>query len=232
MSFNWFKKTFANKEEPRFRRILKILIAVAIVLGVLGAVMLLILNAVVMAPGKERILSPEEAATLENVDCILVLGCQVKADGTPSHMLYDRVMQGVELYKAGVAPVLFMTGDSRRAGYDEVGTMKALAVEAGVPAEAIVTDAYGLSTYDSILRAKRVFGYDSMIIVTQKYHLYRALYIASETDIEAHGVASDPRSYGGWFGELCRGGREVLARAKDFLYCLIDPEPEMGFDLP
>jgi len=229
MKFDWFPKTFANKEEPRFRRILKILIAVALALGVLGAVALLILNAVVMAPGKEGILSSEEASALTDVDCILVLGCQVKADGTPSHMLYDRVMQGVALYKAGAAPVLFMTGDSRREGYDEVGTMKALAVEAGVPEEAIVTDPYGLSTYDSILRAKEVFGYDNIIVVTQEYHLYRAIYIAEENGVGAHGVASDPRAYG---GQIFREIREILARAKDYVFCLAAPEPEMGYALP
>ncbi|MBQ4065129.1 MAG: YdcF family protein [Clostridia bacterium] len=214
------------------QKMVLILLITALVLGLIGAALLLILNAVVTAPGKERILPLEEGSALTDADCILVLGCQVKADGTPSHMLYDRVMQGVALYKAGAAPLLFMTGDSRREGYDEVGTMKALAIEAGIPDEAIVTDPYGLSTYDSILRAKEVFGYDHVIVVTQGYHLYRAIYIAEKSGVEAHGVDAALRSYGGWFGELCRGGREVLARAKDYVFCLLDPEPEMGYALP
>lgn len=163
------------------------------------------------------------------MDAILVLGCQVKPDGEPSHMLYDRVAQGIDLYHLGAAPVLFMTGDSRRENYDETGTMKTLAISMEVPSEAIVTDPYGLSTYDSILRAKEIFGYDKILIVTQEYHLYRALYIAKEHGVEAYGVASDPRSYS---GQIFREVREVAARAKDFLFCLLDPLPEMVYDLP
>ena len=213
----------------RFRRLLKTLLVIAVIGGVVGAVVLLILNGVVMAPGKERILSLDEAAALTEVDCILVLGCQVKPDGEPSHMLHDRVMQGVDLYDRQASPVLFMTGDSRRENYDETGTMKALAVASGVPSEAVVTDPYGLSTYDSILRAKEVYGYDKILIVTQEYHLYRAIYIAVQNGIDAYGVASDPRPYA---GQIFREAREVAARAKDFLYCLLDPAPEMAYTLP
>ena len=215
--------------DGRFCSLLKKLIAIGLLVGVAGAIVLLIVNGVVMAPGKERILSPEQAAALTDVDCILVLGCQVKPDGEPSHMLHDRVMQGVDLYDYGAAPLLFMTGDSRRANYDETGTMKALAVASGVPSEAIVTDPYGLSTYDSILRAKELYGYDKILIVTQEYHLYRAIYIATQNGMDAYGVASDPRSYG---GQIFREVREVAARAKDFLYCLLDPVPEMAYTLP
>jgi vancomycin permeability regulator SanA len=213
----------------RFRRLLKTLLVIAVIGGVVGAVVLLILNGVVMAPGKERILSLDEAAALTEVDCILVLGCQVKPDGEPSHMLHDRVMQGVDLYDRQASPVLFMTGDSRRENYDETGTMKALAVASGVPSEAVVTDPYGLSTYDSILRAKEVYGYDKILIVTQEYHLYRAIYIAVQNGIDAYGVASDPRPYA---GQIFREAREVAARAKDFLFCLLNPAPEMAYTLP
>jgi vancomycin permeability regulator SanA len=213
----------------RFRRLLKTLLVIAVIGGAVGAAVLLILNAVVMAPGKRRILSPNEAAALTEVDCILVLGCQVKPDGEPSHMLHDRVMQGVDLHDRGAAPVLFMTGDSRREHYDETGTMKVLAVASGVPSEAVVTDPYGLSTYDSILRAKEIYGYDKILIVTQEYHLYRAIYIAVQNGIDAYGVASDPRPYA---GQIFREVREVAARAKDFLYCLLDPAPEMAYTLP
>ena len=215
--------------DGRFCRVVTGLICVALIGGIIGAMLLLILNGVVMVPGKERILSLDEVAALTEVDCILVLGCQVKPDGEPSHMLHDRVMQGVALYKEGVAPVLFMTGDSRQETYDETGTMKALAVASGVPAEAIVTDPYGLSTYDSILRAKEVYGYGKILVVTQEYHLYRAIYIAVQNGVDAYGVASDPRPYA---GQIFREAREVAARVKDFLFCHFEPEPEMGYDLP
>ncbi len=226
------KRQFADSitaPAERVHRLLKSLLAIAITGGVVGAVVLFVLNGVVMAPGKERILSPDEAAALTEVDCILVLGCQVKPDGEPSHMLHDRVMQGVDLYQSGAAPVLFMTGDSQRENYDETGAMKTLAVASGVPSEAIVTDPYGLSTYDSILRAKEVYGYDKILVVTQEYHLYRAIYIAEQNGIEAYGVASDPRPYA---GQIFREVREVAARAKDFFYCLLDLPPEMVYALP
>ena len=118
-----------------------------------------------------------------------------------------------------------MTGDSRDRYYDETGVMSRLAAENGVPKENIVTDRYGLSTYDSIFRAAKVYGYKKIIIVTQEYHLTRALYIAKQFGIEAYGVASDAREYEGQFN---RDVREIAARSKDFLYCILKPEPEYG----
>lgn len=212
-----------------FTRFLKRLLLIAVICGVIGGLVIGVLNAIVMMPGRQRILTPEEAVKLENVDCILVLGCFVQSDGTPSHMLHDRVMEGVSLYRNGAAPVLFMTGDSRYEGYDETGTMRDLAVANGVPIEAITVDPYGLSTYDSVIRAAAVFGYRRVLIVTQEYHLYRALYIAESCGLEAYGVASDPRAYA---GQVFRELREVAARVKDFLFCLFAPTPEMGEELP
>lgn len=170
----------------------------------------------------DQILSSEEASTLKDVDCILVLGCLVKDDGRPSDMLQDRLRRSVELYDLGAAPKLLMTGDHGREQYDEVATMKQYAIDAGIPSENIFMDHAGFSTYESIYRAKEIFQADKILIVTQEYHLYRALYIANQLGVEAYGVSSDYRNYTGQFK---RDLREVLARIKDCGTCILKPEP-------
>lgn len=205
-------------------KIVKITAIVAVSLGILVGGAFAVTNGIVVVTGNARIVSAERAAKLEDVDCILVLGCRVYSN-EPSVMLKDRVMQGVELYKLGASETLFMTGDSRDRYYDETGVMSRLAEENGVPTENIVTDRYGLSTYDSIFRAAKVYGYKKVIIVTQKYHLTRALYIAKQFGMDAYGVASDTREYK---DQLKRDVREIAARSKDFLYCILKPEPEYG----
>jgi vancomycin permeability regulator SanA len=167
-------------------------------------------------------LSAEDARELENVDCIIVLGCLVRDNGTPSAMLRDRLIQGVELYKSEAAPKLLMSGDHGTADYDEVNAMKKFATENGVPSEDVFMDHAGFSTYETIYRAKEVFGADKVIIVTQEYHLHRALYIAEQFGIEAYGVSADLDTYS---GQTKRDVREVLARCKDVFMCIIKPEP-------
>lgn len=169
-----------------------------------------------------RILQPEKAAQLEGVDCILVLGCQVKNNGVPSDMLADRLRRGVELYDAGAAPKLLMSGDHGRTDYNEVGAMKQYAMNTGIPSADIFMDHAGFSTYESMYRAKHIFEADKIIIVTQQYHLHRALHIASSLGIEAYGVAADYRAYS---GQTARDVREVLARVKDFGTSILHPKP-------
>ncbi len=198
--------------------------AVALLLCVLlaGTAVLLIVNAYVQYTAKSRILSPEEAAQITGADCILVLGCYVKPDGVPSPLLQDRIDMGVSLYKMGAAPKLLMSGDHGQPEYNEVEAMKASAIHMGVPAEDIFMDHAGFCTYDSMYRAKEVFGAKKIIIVTQEYHLYRALYIAKSLGMEAYGVAAAPRSG----GQLHRDVREVLARNKDVLWCALRMKPK------
>lgn len=170
----------------------------------------------------DQILTSADAAKLEEVDCILVLGCLVKADGRPSDMLQDRLKRGVELYELGAAPKLLMSGDHGREEYDEVATMKQYAIDAGIASENVFMDHAGFSTYESIYRAKEIFQADKVLIVTQQYHLYRAMYIANQLGIEAYGVSSDYRTY---VGQSSRDFREMLARIKDWGTCLFKPEP-------
>ena len=202
------------------RRIKKFL-CVILVLGIVGALTLVGINLWVTESVRNQILTQEQAACL-NADCIVVLGCQVRSDGTPSHMLEDRLKRGVALYELGASSKILMSGDHGTKGYDEVNTMKAYAIEAGIPTEDIFMDHAGFSTYETIYRAKEIFGAKKIIVVTQQYHLYRAMYIAKAAGLEVHGVAADYRSYSGQFS---RDVREVLARFKDFGMTIFWPEP-------
>lgn len=203
-------------------KLLLIAACVVLGLGVLGAAAVLGINLWVTGSVSCRILTQEQAAFIEDVDCVVVLGCQVRSDGSPSHMLEDRLKRSIALYEAGAAPKLLMSGDHGTVTYDEVNAMKRYALEAGVPSEDVFMDHAGFSTYETVYRAKEIFGADKVIIVTQQYHLYRALYIAQALGIEAYGVAADYRQYSGQFA---RDLREVLARVKDFGMSIIKPEP-------
>lgn len=208
--------TDEKKENPHKSR------CVLVCLAIWGSCTVLGINAYVKKNGGDRILSPENAAALTEVDCILVLGCYVHDHGRPSDMLADRLRRGVERYEAGAAPKLLMSGDHGQKEYSEVGAMKQAAIEAGVPSEDVFMDHAGFSTYESMYRAKEIFDADKVIIVTQQYHLYRALHIAESLGIEAYGVASDYHTYA---GQGYREAREVLARVKDFATSLVKPAP-------
>jgi vancomycin permeability regulator SanA len=203
------------------KRILKVL-CILTCLGVLGIGAVFGINAIVKGTVKNQILTSEEVAALTDVDCILVLGCGVRSDGTPSDMLHDRLRRGVELYELGAAPKLLMTGDHGREGYDEVDAMKTFAVDAGIASDDVFMDHAGFSTYESMYRAKEIFQAKKIIIVTQEYHLYRAIYIAESLGLEAYGVSSDYRAYSGQTG---RDVREILARVKDFGTSMFQPKP-------
>ena len=206
------------KKSVTLKQILMILLCLALV----GVAALCGINGFVKTVAKERILTVEETAELEDVDCIIVLGCQVRDDGTLSHMLRDRLVRGLEVYNAGAAPKLLMSGDHGRKDYDEVNAMKQYAIENGVASENVFMDHAGFSTYETVYRVKELFEADKVIIVTQEYHLYRALYIAEKLGIEAYGVSSDLNKYA---GQSMRDFREILARCKDWAMCIFKPEP-------
>lgn len=177
-------------------------------------------------------ITEEEAARLGsvNADCIMVLGASVKNDGTPSLILRDRLDLAIELYKKGVAPKLLFSGDNGQVVYNEVSAMKNYAVSAGIPEEDIFLDHAGFSTYESVYRAEYIFKVESVIVVTQKYHLYRAVYACHSMGIDVLGAASDQRSYK---GQEKREIREVLARDKDFVKWIIKPQPTfLGEEIP
>ena len=204
------------------KKILKKLVRFVCYVLALGIVLALSINGVVHKGGGKYMITAEQAGTLTDVDCILVLGCGVLSDGRPTAMLRDRLNKGVELYQAGVSERLLMSGDHGTAYYDEVNTMKNFAIDKGVPSSHIFMDHAGFSTYESMYRAEDVFCAQRVVIVTQKYHLYRAVYVARALGLDAYGVAAAGDNYG---GQLYRDLREILARNKDFFTSLIKPKP-------
>ena len=152
-----------------------------------------------------------------DADAIVVLGASVFADGTPSGILRDRLDDGIALYKEGVAPKLIMSGDNSTVSYNEVQVMKDYAISQGVPSYDIFCDHAGFSTYESMYRAKHVFGAERIVVATQTYHLYRALYAAQGLGLESLGVASDYHDYS---KQLQYDLREIPARTKDFFKTL------------
>lgn len=204
------------------KKTLKKIVLSFLILCVLGAMLVFGINAYVVRSTAKQILTPEDAAALSDVDCILVLGCYVHENGQPSAMLSDRLQRSIELYDAEAAPKLLMSGDHGQNGYDEVNAMKQYALDAGVPSADVFMDHAGFSTYESIYRTRDIFAAKKIIIVTQKYHLHRALYIANALGLEAYGVDADYRTYSGQF---YRDIREILARNKDFITSITKPKP-------
>ena len=192
------------------------------ILALLIAAVPIGINGWVLQSTASRILTVQKAAELQDVECILVLGCSVRPDGTPSPMLAERLDKGVELYENGIAPKLLLSGDNGQVEYNEVVTMGNYASGKGVPSYDIFLDYAGFSTYESVYRAKDIFQAKKILIVTQKYHLHRALYIAKAMGLDAYGVACDTQVYA---GQVNRDVREILARNKDFLTSIFKPKP-------
>lgn len=189
-----------------------IIVIVAIIVGV---------NFYVKLSTKKQIIENSNYSSLENIDCIIVLGAGIWGD-KPSPMLEDRLLEAIDLYQNNVSSKIIMSGDHSKEEYDEVNIMKNYAIEKGIPSENIFMDHAGFSTYESIYRAQKIFEAKKVVIVTQKYHLYRALYIANQLGLEAYGVGADPRQY---VGAIYREIREILARDKDFVKCIFKPKP-------
>ena len=201
----------------------KVLIAAVIVLFTIFACVYAI-NIYVIKTAEKYILSDiDDLLQNGEYDCIIVPGAGLRPDGTPSYMLKDRLDRAIELYKLGVTDKIVMSGDHGRSEYDEVNAMKKYAVEKGIPEENIFLDHAGFCTYDTMYRAKAVFCVKNPIIVTQKYHLYRAVYNAKELGLEPRGIACDTVRYA---GQNMRILRESAARVKDFFGCIFKPLPK------
>ncbi len=204
-----------------FPKWLKSTLLLLLSLFLVGALTVLGVNLYIIGSTENRVLDAAGAKEFA-VDCILILGAGVREDGSPSHMLEDRLKTGLALYEAGVAPKIIVSGDHGRVQYNEVGVMKDFLVTAGVPSEDVFMDHAGFSTYESLYRARDVFSVEKVVIVTQEYHLYRAIHIADRLSVEAVGNHADLRPYA---GQSLREIREVAARVKDWLYCFFLPEP-------
>ena len=198
-------------------RRLRLLVALAAALLVIGAAG----NAYVLLSARGGI--ADDVARAPHAQAALVLGAQVKPDGTPSAMLADRIAVAEELYRAGKVDKLLLTGDHQRWSYDEVGTMRRALVARGIPAADVFTDHAGFDTWDSAQRARRVFGVRSVVVITQRFHLARALFAARRAGLRASGLAADRRSYGPVERRLQL--REALARVKVVADAVTGAEP-------
>lgn len=194
-------------------KILRRILLLLLTLCVLGAALAFGVSGWMVFHERNAIL-PAEDAPPERLDCILVLGCGVDAQGRPKPMLHDRMTVAVELYEKGWADKLLLTGDNSGPAYNEVGAMEAFALDHGVPADALLLDNEGFNTDASIRRARDIFGMEQVVIVTQEYHLFRALFLAESYGLEASGVSATLRTYGP--KQVQWSLREVLARDKDF----------------
>ncbi len=195
--------------------------------GLIAIALVFVINGIVVLRAKKYVVTDETVS--KDYDCILILGCGVRGD-SPSLMLSDRLNKGIELYKKGVSKKILMSGDHGKEHYDEVNVMKQVAVDNGVASEDVFMDHAGFSTYESMYRAKEVFEAKKILIVTQDYHLYRAIYSARALGLEAEGMAAQTVRYA---GQTYRDVREVLSRNKDFFYALCKPKPTyLGETIP
>lgn len=162
-----------------------------------------------------------------NYDAILVLGAGLR-NGKPSPVLKDRLDTAYELYEDGYSKKIIVSGDHGKKYYDEVNVMKDYLIDNGIDSNNIFMDHAGFSTYDSIYRAKNIFQASNIVIVTQKYHLYRSLYLAKRLGLNAVGVSATLRDY---TGSLKFEAREILARDKDFVKVMFKPEADVMGDV-
>ena len=202
-------------------KIFKLFIIVGIVVGVF----VVVINVYMVHNTRENIFTLEDMENKSGVppvEAVIVLGALVRENGQLSLMLQERLDTSIELYQQGFAEKLLMSGDHGRVDYDEVRAMKDYAISKGVPSEDIFMDHAGFSTYETMYRAKAIFEVSNAIVVTQEYHLPRALYNAKAMGIKVQGVICDKRQYN---GTTYRWVREVVARSKDFFYDILKPEP-------
>lgn len=204
------------------------IIIVIVTLIIVGIIAVFGINQYVKIVANKNII--QEVENANNSDAILVLGCQVMEDGSLSLMLKDRLDKAVELYKQGTAEKIIVSGDHGREEYDEVNAMKSYLIENEIPSENIFMDHAGFSTYESLYRAGYIFKVEKLTVVTQEYHLYRAVYIGNKLGIETYGVPAEKTLY---YGQTSREIREILARDKDFVKCIFKSKPTyLGESIP
>lgn len=203
------------------RKWIKRIIVLSLIFFVLGATSSLLINYRIKVVTQEYIISSDDAP---NSEAALVLGAYVYQNGNVSPILADRLDVGIELYNNGTVDKLLLSGDHGQKRYDEVNAMKQYTLLSNIIQEDIFLDHAGFNTYQSMYRAKEVFQAKKLIIVTQSYHLPRAIYIARKLGMDAYGVASDKHYYPR-INQYKQ--REFLARCKDFvLVNFLKPKPK------
>lgn len=200
------------------RRILQ----VTVLMLVTGSTFAALPHLLVTNSGKNIVSKAEQAPKAQ---VAVTLGALVQNDGKPSWMFADRLKQAITLYKLGHVRKILVSGDHGQTEYDEVNPAKQMLLQAGVKPQDIFLDHAGFDTYDSMVRAKQIFGVQTAIIISQHFHLPRALYIAKSVGIHASGLSADLRPYGNKiFYEL----REEGAKIKAFVDVERKAKPKFG----
>ncbi len=180
-----------------------------------------LINTVILSTTKKQI--EENIENIKPADAALLLGARTYKNDKVSQIVYDRIIKAVELYKAGKVKKILVSGDHGTVGYDEVNTIKKWLLDNSVKEEDIFMDHAGFSTYESIYRAKEIFNVNSLVIVTQKFHLPRAVFISNIFKIINQGYIADRIIYS---SRVHNNIREFLARNKDFMFSVfIKPKP-------
>jgi SanA protein len=199
------------------------------ILLVLAGLAVLVPNLVITQGAKDYIVQSVEDAPHAQV--AIVLGARVWVDGTPMDMLGDRLETAVRLYEQGKVHKLLLSGEHYQVPYNQVDAMLKYVLERGVPEEDVFTDNAGLTTYDTMYRARDVFQVESALVVTQDFHLSRAVYTARRLGLDAIGVVADLQTYR---DEAPNAAREILARMNAILELhFTHPDPvELGSPVP
>jgi len=207
------------------KRILKFLWRLVLALGAAGLLGILLPRLITTFYAVNRIYQTDEAPSAR---LAIVFGAGLRRDGTPTPILRDRVETAASLYFSGKVEKLLMSGDNSVLNHNEPESMRQYAISLGVPENAIAVDYAGSRTYDTCYRAKAIFGMKSALLVTQKFHLPRALFLCNALGLEAYGVEANNRNY--WRGSLFIWNfREQLATVGAFLDVYVNsPLPVLG----
>jgi len=210
-------------------KILNFLRKLFLALGTLGLLGILLPRLITGIYAMNRIYQKEDAP---NKRLAIVFGAGLRRDGTPTAILRDRLDTAANLYFNGKVEMLLMSGDNRFLDYNEPESMRQYALSLGIPDGAIALDYAGRRTYDTCYRAKAIFQVDDVFLVTQKFHLPRALFLCNELGLEASGVEANTRRF--WRGSLFIWNlREQLATVGAFLDIYVsNPQPTLGEPSP
>ncbi len=221
----------SNKKNDKImiKRFLKFLRHLLITLGILGVAGVVLPRIFTSIYSINRIYQTQNAPPKR---LAIVFGAGLRRDGTPTAILRDRVETAADLYFRGKAEKLLMSGDNRFVEYNEPESMRQYALSLGVPDEAIAMDFAGRRTYDTCYRAKEIFAADDVLLVTQKFHLPRALFLCNALGLEATGVEANTRRF--WSVSLLIWNvRELLATTGAFLDVFVTtPQPVLGEPSP
>ena len=214
----------AKKTDSKIRNVILKIILVIVVIGLLGVIALSGINIFMISDSKPSVYTLEDFENNDvskvHYDAVIVLGCAVWESG-PSPMLADRLRTAASVFKTGCADYILVTGDSLEPEkYDEVGAMKEFLIDEGISESDIICDPLGLSTYESMLRAVKMYNITSAVVVTTEFHVPRSVYDSHKFGIKSVGVEAINSGYVIKKYNYCR---EFIARGKDFVFTIIKP---------